>query len=188
MSASDDQCDVEKVLAGDVSAFEGIVRRWQSPLVNLAYRFTRDRARAEDMAQEAFLRAYRSLGGWRREAAFSTWLFSLAMNLYRSELRRAPAITVSLDRIAALIEARTPDDDLNDSDREQTVRRAVALLPPKYKEAMILFYFHDMDVEAAARTLGVPEGTVKARLSRARKILRGKLQISGISGFLKEAR
>lgn len=59
VTASDDQADVEKVLAGEVSAFEGIVRRWQGPLINLAYRFCHDRARAEEMAQEAFLRAYR---------------------------------------------------------------------------------------------------------------------------------
>ena len=60
MSASEDQADVERVLAGDVSAFEGIVRRWQSPLVNLAFRFFQDRGRAEEMAQEAFQRAYLS--------------------------------------------------------------------------------------------------------------------------------
>jgi len=72
LSASDDQADVERVLSGDVAAFEGIVRRWQGPLVNLAYRFFHDRGRAEDMAQEAFLRAYRGLAKWRREAMFST--------------------------------------------------------------------------------------------------------------------
>jgi RNA polymerase sigma-70 factor (ECF subfamily) len=188
VSASDDQSDVEKVLAGEVAAFEGIVRRWQGPLVNLAYRFTRDRARAEDMAQEAFLRAYRSLGRWRREAAFSTWLFALATNLYRSELKRFPAIMVPLDRTAELPEARTPDSSLYNGDRDRTVRRAVAALPPRYKEAMILYYFHDMDLESAARTLGVPLGTVKARLSRARRILRGKLESFGIAGLLKEAR
>jgi RNA polymerase sigma-70 factor (ECF subfamily) len=80
VSASEDQSDVEKVLAGDISAFEGIVGRWQGPLVNLAYRFCGDRSRAEDMAQEAFLRAYRALGGWRKDAVFSTWLFALATN------------------------------------------------------------------------------------------------------------
>jgi len=81
LSASDDQADVEKVLAGQIAAFEHIVRRWQSPLVNLAYRFCRDRDRAEEMAQEAFLRAYRALGRWRKDATFSTWLFALATNV-----------------------------------------------------------------------------------------------------------
>ena len=97
VAAGDDQADVDRILAGDVAAFEGIVRRWQSPLVNLAYRFCRDRGRAEEMAQEAFLRAYRALGTWRRAAAFSTWLFALATNLYRSELRRIPARSLSLE-------------------------------------------------------------------------------------------
>ncbi len=69
MSAAEDQAAVEKVLDGDTSSFEDSVRRWQGPLVNLAYRFCRDRGRAEEMAQEAFLRAYRSLAQWRREAA-----------------------------------------------------------------------------------------------------------------------
>src|SRR5256885_10106036 len=100
MNAAEDEAAVERVLAGDSSAFENIVRRWQGPLVNLAYRFCRDRSRAEDMAQEAFLRAYRSLHGWHREAAFSTWLFALATNVYRSEIRRIPVRTLSLDEIA----------------------------------------------------------------------------------------
>ena len=100
MSGFEDEADVRLVLAGDVSAFDGIVRRWQGPLVNLAYRFCRDRSRAEDMAQEAFLRAFRGLAQWRKDAAFSTWLFALATNLYRSELRRIPARTVALEDIA----------------------------------------------------------------------------------------
>src|SRR3979490_3095348 len=100
VSASDDRAAVENVLAGNVDAFENIVRRWQGPLVNLAYRFCHDRGRSEDMAQEAFLRAYRGLAQWRKDAVFSTWLFALATNLYRSELRRIPARTVSLEDIA----------------------------------------------------------------------------------------
>ncbi len=175
VSANDDQADVERVLTGDISAFEGIVRRWQGPLINLAYRFCRDRGRAEELAQEAFLRAYRALGQWRKDAVFSTWLFALATNLYRSELRRIPARTVSFDDVAEPADARAFDGGLEDQDRDLAVRRAVGALPPKYREALILFYFHDMDVPAAARSLGLPEGTVKARLFRGREILRGKL-------------
>ena len=144
MSASDDQADVERV---------------------------QDRGRAEEMAQEAFLRAYRALGGWRKDAAFSTWLFALATNLYRSELKRIPARTVSLEDVAE----RGSERGLEDEYRDRAVRRAVLVLPPKYRDALILFYFHDMDIPAAARSLKLPEGTVKARLSRGRDILRGKL-------------
>jgi RNA polymerase sigma-70 factor (ECF subfamily) len=175
MSAIDDQTDVERVVAGDISAFEGIVRRWQGPLINLAYRFCHDRGRAEEMAQEVFLRTYRSLRQWRKDAVFSTWLFALATNLYRSELRRIPAWTVPLEVIAEPVDARPSDGGLEDHDRDLAVRRAVGVLPAKYREALILFYFHDMDVASAARSLGLPEGTVKARLSRGREMLRSKL-------------
>lgn len=176
VSASEDEADVEKVLAGDMSAFESIVRRWQAPLVNLAYRFCRDRGRAEEMAQDAFLRAYRGLGQWRRDAAFSTWLFAVATNLYRSELRRLPARTVSIEEVADLKDSRPADSGIAEEDRDEAVRRAVLALPAKYREAIILFYFHEMDIAAAARSLALPEGTVKARLSRGRQMLRQKFQ------------
>jgi RNA polymerase sigma-70 factor (ECF subfamily) len=175
VGTAEDQAAVEKVLSGDTSAFEGIVRRWQGPLVNLAYRFCRDRGRAEEMAQEVFLRAYRSLDRWRREAAFSTWLFSLATNLYCSELRRVPVRTVSLDDADEPKDHRAIDGGLEEEDRDRAVRQAVFALPPKYREALILFYFHEMDVASTARSLALPEGTVKARLSRGRAMLHSKL-------------
>jgi RNA polymerase sigma-70 factor (ECF subfamily) len=175
LSASDDQADVERVLAGDISAFEPLVRRWQGPLVNLAYRFCRDRSRAEDMAQEAFLRAYRALAQWRKDAAFSTWLFALATNLYRSELRRIPASHISLDDVAEPRDRRIPGGRVEDYDRDHAIRNAVLALPVKYREVMVLFYFHEKDVAAAAESLGLSEGTVKSRLSRGREILRRKL-------------
>jgi RNA polymerase sigma-70 factor, ECF subfamily len=187
MAAEDDLVAVERVLAGDVAAFEAIVGRWQSPLINLAYRFCHDRGRAEEMAQEAFLRAYRGLKQWRKEAAFSTWLFALATNSYRSELRRIPFHTVSIDDVREPADPRASDGGLEDGDRDLAVRRAVFALPAKYREALILFYFHEMDVPAAARSLGLPEGTFKARLFRGREILRGKLpQLLTVSQF-KEA-
>jgi RNA polymerase sigma-70 factor, ECF subfamily len=175
VSAAEDQADVERVQAGEISAFEGIVRRWQGPLVNLAFRFCRDRGRAEEMAQEAFLRAYRSLGKWRKEAAFSTWLFALATNLFCSEIRRIPPKAVSLDDVAELRVSGSAEDGISDRDRNRLIRKAVLTLPARYREAMILFYFHELDVRAAAQSLGLPEGTVKARLSRGRAILRKKL-------------
>ena len=180
MREREDEFAVDRVLAGDIAAFEQLVRRWQRPLVNLAYRFFRDRGRAEDMAQEAFVRAYRGLKSWRRDSAFSTWLFALATNLYRSELRRLGGqALVSLDELHDAIETRAAaplSDHMETLSRERAVRRAVLTLPPKYREALILFYFHELDVAAAAASLGVPDGTLKARLSRARTMLRDKLQ------------
>jgi RNA polymerase sigma-70 factor, ECF subfamily len=170
-----DRADVARVRAGDVEAFAAIVRRWQKPLINLAYRFCGDRGRAEEMAQEAFLRAYRGLDGFRGDATFSTWLFALATNLYRTELRRIP------QRVVALEDAPEPANPVSTSeayeqrDRNRTIRQAVLALPSKYREALLLFYFHEMDIPAAAESLGLPEGTVKARLHRGRELLRAKL-------------
>jgi RNA polymerase sigma-70 factor (ECF subfamily) len=170
--ADPDTADVLRVLAGDVQAFSGIVRRWQSPLVNMAWRYCRDRSRAEEMAQEAFLRAWRGLGQWRRESSFSTWLFALAANVFRSELKRFPTVNVPIEEVAEPSGAATQHDDYAARTSHDEVRRAVLALPKRYREPVILFYFHEMDVGAAARTMGLPEGTIKARLSRARDLLK----------------
>ncbi len=167
---------VERVLTGDTEAFASLVQRWQGPLINLAWRYCRDRHRAEEMAQEAFIRAWRGLAQWRREGSFSTWLFSVAANVYRTELKRIPTIGLTLDQIA---EPASPDhamDALDEAAHDESLRRAVhcavLALPEKYREPLILFYFHEMDLAAAAATLGLPQGTMKARLSRARDLLR----------------
>jgi RNA polymerase sigma-70 factor (ECF subfamily) len=176
MQPADDQHDVALILAGDTSAFEGIVRRWQSPLINLAYRFTRDRSRAEELAQEAFLRAFRNLSSWRQESAFSTWLFSLATNLYCTELRRIPPLTLPFDDV---LEPQHPHNlaaSIQQRSEDAALHRAVDTLPPKYREVLLLYYFQEMDVPATAAALKLPEGTVKARLFRARDLLRTKLQ------------
>ncbi|HVS24533.1 MAG TPA: sigma-70 family RNA polymerase sigma factor [Gammaproteobacteria bacterium] len=173
MTVDDGVAAVDRVLRGDVAAFAEIVERWQDPLVALAYRFCHDRSRAEDMAQEAFIRAFRALKQWRREAAFSTWLFALATNVYRAELRRSRAQLVSLDDVADPVGAFDLAGDHEDSERRAAVRRALHALPSRYRDALVLFYFHD--VERAAASLGVPVGTVKARLSRGRDLLRRKL-------------
>jgi RNA polymerase sigma-70 factor (ECF subfamily) len=175
VTVDDGAAAVDRVLRGDVAAFAAIVERWQDPLVALAYRFCHDRSRAEDMAQEAFVRAFRALGQWRREAAFSTWLFALATNVYRAELRRRRAPLVSLDDVADPAGSLDVAAEHEASDRRAAVRRALHALPARYRDALVLFYFHEMDVERAAASLGVPEGTVKARLSRGRELLRRKL-------------
>jgi RNA polymerase sigma-70 factor (ECF subfamily) len=167
-----DVADVDRILAGEVRAFEGIVRRWQGPLINMAWRYCRDRGRAEELAQEAFLRAWRGLSGWRREGRFSTWLFALAANVYRSDLKRFPTVDISIDDVDEPAEPARQADDLHQQQRHEVLRRAVLALPHRYREPLVLFYFHEMDVEAAARTMRLPEGTVKARLARARALLR----------------
>ena len=171
-----DRADVERVLAGDVDAFEGIVRRWQGPLVNLAWRFCRDRRQAEEMAQDAFLKAFRFLHRWRGDAAFSTWLFAVATNVCRSRMRRRRLETVLLEDAP---EPRAPHDPEEQAARSETgraIRRLVAALPPKYRDALTLYYFMDMDLATAAGSLGIPQGTLKARLHRARARLESKLR------------
>jgi len=170
--ASADLADVERVLAGDAAAFEGIVRRWQGPLINMAWRYCRDRGRAEEMAQEAFLRAWRGLAKWRREGSFSSWLFALAANVYRSELKRFPTETLPMDAAPEPSGPAAQNSELAAQLSREALYRAVLALPLRYREPVILFYFHEMDVAAAASTMGLPEGTLKARLSRARALLR----------------
>jgi len=170
----DDRAVVNRVLAGETDAFAVLVERWQLPLVNLAWRYCRDRGRAEEMAQEAFLRAWRNLAQWRGDSAFSTWLFALAANCYRTELHRIPAGMKSLDEIAEPPDERLSPGVLDNARRDEAIRRAVLALPEKYRDAVLLFYFHDQDVPAAARTLHIPEGTLKARLFRGRELLRSK--------------
>jgi RNA polymerase sigma-70 factor, ECF subfamily len=173
-NAGEDLAAVERVLAGETQAFEGIVRRWQGPLVNMAWRYCRDRGRAEELAQEAFIKAWRGLAGWRREGSFSTWLFALAANVFRSELKRFPTVDVPLDEVAEPSGPAAQHHVLAAQLSSETVRRAVLALPVRYREPVILFYFHEMDVAAVAQTMGMPEGTLKARLSRGRALLRSR--------------
>lgn len=174
MSDDADREDVRRVRAGDVEAFAGIVARWQRPLVNLAWRYCRDRERAQDLAQEAFLRAFRSLASWRGDSAFSTWLFAIALNVYRSDARRVLPLETSGDDID-VADPFDPAAAREALDLRARIRRAVLTLPGRYRDALVVFYFQEMNIGEAARALGVPEGTLKARLSRGRDLLRRRV-------------
>lgn len=178
-SGGDDESVVDRVLAGDIDAFEGVVIRWQKPLINLAYRFSRDRGLAEEMAQEALLKVFRSLKRWRRDSKFSTWMFSVALNHYRTTVRRHVPPSVDLSELDGAIGAGDHAAEMDRAASDDVVRRAVALLPPKYRDAIVVFYFRQQDVAETAATLGLKIGTVKARLHRARKLLETKLQALG---------
>jgi RNA polymerase sigma-70 factor (ECF subfamily) len=169
-----DTADVARVLAGDSAAFEGIVGRWQRRLVNLAWRFCRERAMAEDMAQEVFLKAFRSLRSFRGESAFSTWLTAIAVNTYRSRLHAEGQPLASLDAARTASSGTSPLRGVMERQLAESVRRAVLALPRRYREAILLFYFEEKSVPDAARALGVAEGTLKARLHRGRELLRLK--------------
>jgi RNA polymerase sigma-70 factor (ECF subfamily) len=168
----EDAADARRVLAGNLDAFDGIVQRWQRRMINLAWRFCRDRMTAEDMAQDAFVRAFRALHTFRGESAFSTWMMTVAMNSFRSWLRdRGPLpAAVDLARMAAV--RRDPVAGLEDEQRASAVRDMVRTLPPRYREAIVLYYFEEMNLADTARILGIAEGTLKARLHRGRALLK----------------
>lgn len=172
-----DQAAVRRVLAGEVDAFAEIVRRWQGPLVNLAFRYCRDSSLAEEWAQEAFLQAFRHLQRWRAKAKFSTWLFAVAANLYRSRARRArpPELPLPPDD-RSLGTAADALVGLESVEQDELVRRAVCRLPARYRDVLALFYLDERGLEETARTLGLSEGTVKARLHRGRALLRKRLE------------
>jgi RNA polymerase sigma-70 factor, ECF subfamily len=170
----EDADDVRRVLAGDVAAFNGIVQRWQGRLINLAWRFSRDRSSAEDMAQEAFVKAFRSLRAFRGESTFSMWMMSIALNTYRTWLRDRPPLPAETDVMRLVGALPDPLTGLQVRERAESVREAVLTLPPRYRDPIVLFYFQEMDLTETARILGIPEGTLKARLHRGRELLKRK--------------
>jgi RNA polymerase sigma-70 factor (ECF subfamily) len=171
----EDAAAVQRVLAGDVDAFSGIVRRWQNRLVNLAWRFCRDRTAAEDMAQEAFVRAFRAVNSFRGDSTFSTWLTAIAINTYRSWLRARPPLPLALDVPLAASTERDALTTLQIEERAKAVRQLVLALPSRYREPIVLYYFEEMNLAATAGALRLPEGTVKARLHRGRELLKRRL-------------
>jgi len=174
-TGDEDAADVARVLAGDMEAFEGIVRRWQHRLVNIAWRFCRDRETAQDMAQEAFVKAFRSLATFRGESAFSTWLTAIAVNTYRSWLRAEglPLLPLPAFETIRIVSGNAmPLRRLEARERDEAVRRAVVTLPARYREAILMYYFEEKDLAEAARILGIGEGTLKARLHRGRELLK----------------
>jgi RNA polymerase sigma-70 factor (ECF subfamily) len=121
---STDADEVAAVLAGDTERFEAIVRRYQRPLIRYAMRFTEDRSAAEDMAQDALVACYRSLRSWRGDSQFSTWLFGVALNVYRSRLRRLRPFLVPLDE--AMLVDRATEQRSAEEQEGVLIRRAVA--------------------------------------------------------------
>jgi RNA polymerase sigma-70 factor (ECF subfamily) len=182
-----DRADVERVRAGQTEAYEAIVRRWQGPLVNLAWRWTADRTRAEELAHEAFVRAWRALPRWRGEGAFSTWLFAIAVNTYRSALRQHGPPPAPIEEALSIAGSDDPTETAERDSEDRRVRAIVMALPERYRDALVLYYFHGMDVEAAARSLRVPSGTLKAQLARGRELVRKQLERAEAAGSIRAA-
>jgi RNA polymerase sigma-70 factor (ECF subfamily) len=172
-AALDDRALVTATLAGDRSAFDVLVRRHQRAIYSVCYRFTGNHADASDLAQDAFVRAYRGLARFKGDAALSTWLHRIAVNVC---LTRVSAKTLVVDPIEPLdpvdVRAERPDDSLRRAQDAALVKAAIARLPKKQRLTVILRVYHELPHEDIARALGSSVGTVKANFFHALQNLR----------------
>jgi RNA polymerase sigma-70 factor (ECF subfamily) len=185
MGRSDEEL-VEACQAGETSAFDVLVARWEDRIRGAAYRFLGSEEEARDVAQEAFLKAYRALGGFKREARFSSWLYQIATNLCRDRLRRRRTRgTVSLEALEetgpVIMDPRPgADERLQQLDLGRVVRRAVEALPEEQRVVVILKEYQELTFLEIAQALDVPLSTVKTRLYRGLGQLRLRLEREGM--------
>lgn len=192
MGRSDEQL-VEACLSGEVAAFDILVERWQRKIRGAVYRVVRSDEEAQDICQEAFLKAYRGLPSFKRESKFSSWLYQIALNLSRDRLRRRKtrhwvslddideAASTGLNRVPA--EAERLVEELEVQER---VANAVAALPGEQREAVILKEYQGLTFLEIAEIQGVPVSTVKTRLYRGLSVLRARLVKQGLEGPLEQ--
>jgi RNA polymerase sigma-70 factor, ECF subfamily len=178
---------VRQALAGSQAACQDLVGRYATPAVNLATRMVRDRAVAEELAQEAFARAFQRLSTYDQQLRFASWFFQILHNVAIDYLRRKRPATVSLDEWEESgypgIEPTSPETPPDVLAEQAAVARAVDaalyLIRPEYREAVVLRYQEDLSVQEVAEIMGVPAGTVKTYLFRARKELASILSARG---------
>ncbi len=169
---------------GDIAAFEALVRRHQTRLVGYLRGLTNSESDAEDLAQDAFLRAYRSLKGFRGTSSFKTWLYQIATNVFRTWLEKkrshAGLSAVSLDApVPGTEESMDPVGETRPEDRHvdrDRIDRALAELPMEQREAVLLRDVEGFDYREIAEQLDVPLGTVESRIFRGRQRLRELLR------------
>ncbi|HEX7115014.1 MAG TPA: RNA polymerase sigma factor RpoE, partial [Steroidobacter sp.] len=181
-----DQQLVERVQAGDRSAFNLLVLKYQHRVLKLVSRFINDAAEAEDVAQEAFLKAYRALGSFRGDSAFYTWLYRIAINTAKNALvsnRRRPVdFDLDLqdpeqyDRHARLKDAETPEGVLLTDEIRSVVEKAMEQLPEDLRTAIVLRELEGLSYEEIAEAMDCPVGTVRSRIFRAREAIDKKLK------------
>lgn len=188
MEPSDEEL-VGAFQGGDLSAFDVLVERWDRRIQGAAYRVLGSEDESRDVCQETFLRAYRALGSFKREARFSSWVYQIALNLCRDRLRRRRARPlVSLDALHE--DGQAPPDVSGPSPYEwleaqrlsRAVAAAVAALPEEEREVIVLKEYQGLTFLEVAEALGLPPSTVKTRLYRGLGQLRQQLERRGIRG------
>jgi RNA polymerase sigma-70 factor (ECF subfamily) len=174
--------------------FDGLVRRYHKQAYNIAYRLTGNHADAEDLTQEAFVRAFRFFDNYRRDLPFENWLYRIISNLFVDDLRRKPKARIhSLDAPVggdgngesnAFFEIpdsrENPERVVLHEELDEQIQRALATLPPDFRMTVILADIEGMSYEEISETMRCSLGTVRSRLHRGRKLLRTKLAGFGI--------
>ena len=185
MGRSDEEL-VEACRAGEASAFDLLVARWEDRIRGASYRILGSEDEARDVAQEAFLKAYRGLAGFKQEARFSSWLYQIATNLCRDRLRRRrsrPQVSLeAMEETGPVIVETRPGahERLVERDLAQAVRRAIESLPLEQREIVILKEYQELTFLEIAQVLELPVSTVKTRLYRGLDQLRLQLQHQGV--------
>ena len=182
-----DQQLVERVQRGDKAAFDLLVSKYQRKIFRLLSRLIRDPAEVEDVAQEAFIKAYRALPNFRGDSAFYTWLYRIAINTAKNHLvsqgRRAPTTTEAdieeaetFDDGDHLRDLNTPDSMLLTKQVGEAVNRAIDQLPEDLRTAIVLREIEGLSYEEIAESMNCPIGTVRSRIFRAREAIAQELK------------
>ena len=176
---------VERVRKGDKSAFDLLVVKYQHKVLALISRYVKDRSEAEDVAQEAFIKAYRALKNFRGDSQFYTWLYRIAVNTAKNHLvsrgRRPPGDDVQIEDAEyhggeALQDSDTPDGELLRSELERVVFTTMNNLPEDLKSAIVLRELEGLSYEEIAEVMSCPVGTVRSRIFRAREAINEKIR------------
>ena len=176
---------VLRVQRGDKSAFDLLVIKYQHKIIQLVNRYVKDPSEAQDVAQEAFIKAYRALGNFRGDSAFYTWLYRIAINTAKNYLvsrsRRSSDYQVDIQDAEAIENApqlqgmETPERLLLNQEIIDTIKTAIEKLPEEMRTAIMLREFEGMSYEEIAEAMDCPVGTVRSRIFRAREAIDNKL-------------
>jgi RNA polymerase sigma-70 factor (ECF subfamily) len=182
---------VVRALAGREEDFEQLVRRYQRPIVAYVYRMVGDYDAALDLAQEVFIKIYGSLARYRPEFKFSTWIYRIAHNAAIDHLRRAGNSRTEEIEVEGedghtfekplASKSLTPEQETERGERRAEIEEVVGLLPRAYRELIVLRHSHDLSYDEIAEVTGLPLGTVKNRIFRAREAMRELLVARGIT-------